>query len=172
MAQEALWQLGLDQVLLVPVAVPPHKRLRDDPGAAVRLVLVRLAVAGDERFAASAIELERPGPSYTVDTLRALHAAAPEDELTFIVGADNARGFDAVWREPEEVLRLATLAVAERQGLARLDRPDPRFAAFDMPRVDVSSSDVRARVRAGRPIRFLVPDPVAGAIAEQGLYRS
>ena len=178
MAQEALDQLDLDRVVFMPVAVPPHKEARDDPGAAARLELCRLAVADDDRFEVSTLEIERGGASFTVDTLRELHDVEPEHDLTFIVGGDMAQSLPA-WREPEAILRLARLAVAEREGvgrddiarrLERLHRGD-RVVFFDMPRIDVSSSSIRRRVADGRPIRYLVPDAVAAAIAEQGLYR-
>ena len=180
MAQEAHAQLGLDQVVLLPVSTPPHKLVTDDPGGEVRLELCRLAIGDDARFAVSRLELDRPGPSYTVDTLRQVHAASPEDHLTFIVGGDNAQSLPTAWRAPEEVLALATLGVAERDGVARAEitrsvaglRGAERLQFFDMPRLDVSSSAIRARVRAGRPIRFLVPDAVAEAVAERGLYRA
>ena len=106
-----------------------------------------------------------------------IHADAPEDELTFIVGGDVAAGLPS-WREPRAVLELATLAVAERQGAPRQDvieRVAPvggadRVRFFDMPRIDVSSSAIRRRVGAGQPVRYLVPDPVGAVIATQGLY--
>jgi nicotinate-nucleotide adenylyltransferase len=162
----------------VPTRVPPHKPLTDDPGPLIRLELCELAVAGDERFDVSPVELEREGPSYTVDTLRALRDQAPEQELIFIAGGDMARSLPS-WREPEQILALATFAVAERVGAARRDIAEqlgrlaggtPRVAFFEMPRSDVSSSDIRGRAAAGRPIRYLVPDAVAAAIAERGLY--
>jgi nicotinate-nucleotide adenylyltransferase len=178
MAQEALDQLDLDRVVLMPVAVPPHKEAREDPGAAARLELCRLAVADDERFEVSTLEIERGGASFTVDTLRELHDVEPEHDLTFIVGGDMAQSLPA-WREPESILRLARLAVAEREGVRREDiarRLEPlhdgdRVVFFDMPRIDVSSSTIRRRVAEGRPVRYLVPDAVAAAIAEHGLYR-
>ena len=178
-ASEAASQLGLDRVLLTPVAQPPHKEAEQDPGADVRLELCRLAVAGDERLGVCDLEVRRGGSSYTVDTLRELHAGTPEDDLTFIAGGDIALGLPS-WREPESVLELATLAVAEREGAgreavaARLrerfpDAPPPVF--FDMPRLDISSSQVRRRVADGRSIRYLVPEPVAERIARGRLYR-
>jgi nicotinate-nucleotide adenylyltransferase len=178
MAQEALDQLDLDRVVLMPVAVPPHKEAREDPGAVARLELCRLAVADDERFEVSTLEIERGGASFTVDTLRELHDVEPEHDLTFIVGGDMAQSLPA-WREPESILRLARLAVAEREGVRREDiarRLEPlhdgdRVVFFDMPRIDVSSSAIRRRVAEGRPVRYLVPDAVATAIAEHGLYR-
>lgn len=178
MAQEALDQLDLDRVVFMPVAVPPHKEAREDPGAAARVELCRLAVAEDERFAVSTLEVDRGGASFTVDTPRELHDLEPEHDLTFIVGGDMAHSLPA-WREPETILRLATLAVAEREGVRREDitrRLDPlhdgsRVAFFDMPRIDVSSSAIRRRVADGRPIRYLVPEVVADEIARRGLYR-
>ncbi|MEA2285433.1 MAG: nicotinate-nucleotide adenylyltransferase [Solirubrobacteraceae bacterium] len=178
MAQEALDQLGLDRVELMPVSSPPHKEAAGDPGADVRLELCRLAIAGDDRLAVSPLEIERGGASYTVDTLRALHERAPEHDLTFIVGGDMAYSLPA-WRDPEAVLELARLAVAERQELRRDDiahRLEPlhsgdRVVFFDMPRIDISSSAIRERIAAGRSIRYLVPDRVADEIRAQSLYR-
>jgi nicotinate-nucleotide adenylyltransferase len=179
MAQEAMSGLELDKVVLMPVFLPPHKQLSDDPGPEERFELCRLAVAKDDRFEVSRLELDRGGPSYTVDTLRAIHARSPGDDLTFIVGGDVAQGL-ATWREPEAVLELATLAVAEREGIRRRDIAErvaalkgaERLRFFDMPRIDVSSSAVRRRVREGQPIRYLVPDDVARAVGARGYYRS
>jgi nicotinate-nucleotide adenylyltransferase len=175
--QEALAQLGLDKVVLMPVATPPHKEAEDDPGAEHRVEMCRLAVAKDERFAVSALEQERTGPSFTIDTLRAIREQAPGDELTFIVGGDMAHSFPA-WRDPEAILALAELGVAERAGSARQEiaeqlasvRGRERVRFFDMPRFDISSSDIRRRVRERRPIRYLVPDDVVAYIGAKGLY--
>jgi nicotinate-nucleotide adenylyltransferase len=177
MVQEALSQLGLDRVVLMPVAQSPHKEALEDPGADVRLELCRLATAGDDRLEVSDLEIERGGASYTVDTLRALHDRVPEHALTFIVGGDMAYSLPS-WREPEAILELARLAVAERLDLRReeiAERLGPlhsgdRVAFFDMPRIDISSSAIRERVAAGRPIRYLVPDAVAEAIRDRRLY--
>jgi nicotinate-nucleotide adenylyltransferase len=179
-ASEAASQLQLDRVLLTPVALAPHKDTADvDPGPEARLRLCRLAVQGDERLDVCDMEIRRGGPSYTVDTLRELHARTPEDDLTFILGGDIALGLPS-WHEPEAVLALATLAVAERSGAERRDvagrltesfpgLEPPRF--FDMPRLDISSSQIRRRIAQGRSIRYLVPDPVAEHIARERLYR-
>jgi nicotinate-nucleotide adenylyltransferase len=178
-ASEAATQLELERVLFTPVASAPHKEAEQDPGPQERLELCRLAVAGDERFEVCDLEVRRGGSSYTIDTLRELHARTPEDDLTFIVGGDIALGLPS-WREPEAVLGLATLAVAEREGAVRgdvaerlracfPDAPPPVF--FDMPRLDISSSQVRRRVAEARSIRYLVPDPVAEHIARGRLYR-
>jgi nicotinate-nucleotide adenylyltransferase len=178
MAQEAFDQLDLARVVFMPVAVPPHKEAREDPGAAARVELCRLAVADDDRFDVSTLEVDRGGASYTVDTLRLFHDLEAEHDLIFIVGGDMAQSLPA-WREPEAILTLARLAVAEREGVRREDiarRLEPlhsgdRVLFFDMPRIDVSSSAIRRRVAEGRPIRYLVPDAVADAIADRGLYR-
>ena len=126
----------------------------------------------------SDLELRRPGPSFTVDTLKALHEREPEHALTFIVGGDMALSFPT-WRDPEGILRVARLAVAEREGLRREDiarrlaplHSGDRVVFFDMPRIDVSSSAIRERVADGRTIRRLVPDEVAREIRERDLYR-
>jgi nicotinate-nucleotide adenylyltransferase len=178
-ASQAASQLGLDRVLLTPNAVPPHKEARMDPGPAERLELCRLAAAGDERLQVCDLEIARGGPSYTVDTLRVLHERDPEDHLTFILGGDIALGLPS-WHEPEAVLELATLAVAERSGAIRGDVTArlreafgdlPRLEFFDMPRIDLSSSDIRRRIASAGSIRYLVPDPVADRIEQKRLYR-
>src|SRR5205085_11536151 len=160
-------QLDLDKVLFMPVSSPPHKPLPDDPGTEARLMMCRLATSGDERFSVSDLEVRRGGPSYTVATLEELHETRPEDELTFIAGGDMAASLPE-WREPERVLELARFAVAERTGAERgeierrtaeLEHKE-RIVFFDMPRMDVSSSDVRVRVAAGEPVDDLVPDSV------------
>ncbi|HTB50787.1 MAG TPA: nicotinate-nicotinamide nucleotide adenylyltransferase, partial [Solirubrobacteraceae bacterium] len=123
------------------------------------------------------LELERPGPSYTIDTLRSIHASNPDAELTLIVGADMARTL-ASWREPREILKLARLAVAEREDASRREVSDAlaplnaraRIAFVDMPRLDISSSQVRRQLTAGEPIRELVGGEVASYIAEHELY--
>jgi nicotinate-nucleotide adenylyltransferase len=178
-AQEALVQLGLERVVLMPVGVPPHKEAGEDPGGGHRYEMCRLATAKDERLAVSRLELDREGASYTADTLRAIHETTPGDELTFIVGGDMAYSLPT-WREPEAVLELATLAVAERAGARRAEIEQrlselaggDRVRFFEMPRIDVSSSDIRRRVREDWPIRYLVPDEVARYIGAHGLYRS
>jgi len=126
----------------------------------------------------SSIETDRDGPSYTVDTLGEINATRPGDELTFIVGGDMAWSLPS-WHQPERILELASVAVAERVGARREEvrvrlagmRGADRIRYIDVPRLDISSSALRRRVREGRPIDFFVPDAVAGYIARQGLYR-
>ncbi|HKH19294.1 MAG TPA: nicotinate-nucleotide adenylyltransferase [Solirubrobacteraceae bacterium] len=175
-AQEALVQLELDRVLLVPVAVAPHKAIEADPGVEHRVAMCEAAVAGDDRLGVSRADADRDGPSYTVDLLRALGG---DDELTFIVGGDMAFSLPA-WRDPEGVLALARIGVAEREGVRRADISErlaglagaaERVRFFDMPRLDISSSLIRRRAGAGRPVRYLVPDAVAAYIERERLYR-
>ena len=153
---------------------PPHKTVVADPGADVRLELCRLAVSGDDRLGVDDTEVRRGGLSFTVDTLSELDGS---DELTVIVGGDMALSLPA-WREPAEILRRARLGVVERGEARRAEIeqmlalfPDARVEFFTMPRIDISSTDIRARAAAGRRVRHLVPAPVADAIATQGLYR-
>ncbi len=176
-AQEAWLQLSLDRVLVVPAARPPHKQVENEPGPRHRLELCRQAVGDDPRLEVSDVEIERAGLSYTVDTLEVLHSRAPDNELFLILGGDAAVGLPD-WHEPERVLSLARVAVAQRRGtprkevreaLARLSGGE-RAAFFPMPRVGVSSTTIRRRVRAGQPIRYLVPDAVAAYIEQHRLY--
>jgi nicotinate-nucleotide adenylyltransferase len=177
-AQEAYVQLELDAVMLMPARIPPHKPVEEEPGIEHRLELCRLAAREDRRFEVSDLEVNRPGPSYTVDTLSELHSKAPDNELFLIVGGDIAAGLTE-WHEPQRVLSLSNLAVAERSGtpraavddaLGRLDGGD-RARFFAMPTIGISSTLVRERVRAGLPLRYLVPEPVESYIADRGLYR-
>ncbi len=178
-AQEAHRELGLDQVLFVPASIPPHKPVEAEPGAHHRLEMCRRAAAGDERFTVSDLELQRGGPSYTVDTLKELSAQSPTHELFLILGGDIAAGLPK-WREPERVLELATVAIARRRGTTRetvqraLDqlRGGDRARFFAMPRIGISSTMVRRRVGAGQPIRYFVPDGVLEYIETHGLYRT
>jgi nicotinate-nucleotide adenylyltransferase len=177
-AHQALHELELDRVLLVPVHEPPHKGLEADPGVEHRVELCRRAVAGEERLEVSLVDADVPGPSFTVGTLRRLHERCPGDQLTFIVGGDMALSLPT-WREPDAILELAELGVAEREGVRRADIAErlaglgaDRIRFFDMPRLDISSSLIRRFVAAGRPIRDLVPEGVAAYIEQAGLYRT
>lgn len=176
-AQEAYLQLSLDRVLLIPARVPPHKPVDEEPGIGHRIEMCRLAIDGDERFEVSDVEARRPGPSYTVDTLEELHADHPESELFLIVGGDVALGLSG-WREPERVLTLATLAVAERAGSTRaavegalgLVAGGERARFFDMPTIEISSTMLRERARRGEPTLYLVPEAVRNYIDHHRLY--
>jgi nicotinate-nucleotide adenylyltransferase len=178
LAQEALWQLGLDEVVLVPTGTAPHKRIADDPGRELRLAMTRLAAADDSRFSVSTSEVEREGPSYTYETLEQLAKERGDRDLVFVMGADAAVGLES-WREPQRVTGLARLAVARRAGISDADvaavlrslDAEGRATMLEMPQFGVSSSSVRERAAAGRPLRYLVPESVARFIEEKGIYR-
>ena len=173
----------------MPAHIPPHKPTAEDPGVEHRLRMCRLTVKDVDGVSVCALEIERGGPSYTVDTLKALHASHPDAQLTFIVGADTASSLPA-WREPAKLLELADFAVAARGGSGRgsvLDTIAPLLAAsrptasdrsptkikfLDMPTIEISSSMVRERVSRGDAIEDLVGPALATYIAEHGLYRA
>lgn len=170
-AQDAWAALDLDRVLFVPAASPPHKVGRVRTPAELRLEMVRAATAGDERFEVDELELRREGPSYTVDTLRELRERDPGAALFFLLGADQFRGF-AEWREPEEIARLARLVVLSRSGQESVAPPiDAPRHELGVTRIDVSATEIRRRVAAGEPIRYLVPPAVEAIIQREGLYR-
>ena len=188
LARAARAGLGLERVLLVPAAVPPHKPAGAVTAGDVRLDLVRAAIAGEPGLEASPIEIEREGPSYTVDTLEALaateRAAGREPDLTLILAADAFADLATGWRAPERILELARIAVGPRPGhappdpawiTARLGAGLARFAdrvsAFEVPPVAVSATEIRRRVAAGESIADLVPPAVAASIAADHLYR-
>ena len=174
-ARAALEGLGLDEVLFVPAGRPWMKSGEDVSPPEDRARMVELAVADDSRFRASRLEIERPGETYTLDTL---HALPPDDARpVLILGADAFAGFPA-WREPAEVARLARIAVLgrpERDTAAIIDEvkaqvPNADAAPLDTPLIEISATAIRGRVRRGLPIRDLVPPAVARYIADQGLY--
>jgi nicotinate-nucleotide adenylyltransferase len=183
-AEEARESIGLERILFVVAGQPPHKDPADVTPAADRLAMVALAIAGNGAFELSRLEVDRPGPSFSVDTLSELdrldQAAGRTPDLTLILSAETFADLPA-WHEPERLLRLARVAVVPREGYAA---PDPGWLArtvpgqedrvdfLEGPRLGLSSTTLRARVAAGRSIRYLVPDAVAGYIAEHGLYRT
>jgi nicotinate-nucleotide adenylyltransferase len=177
LAQEALWQLELDEVVLMPTGEAPHKRIVDDPGRELRLAMTRLAAADDARFSVSTLEVERQGLSYTYETLELLARERGDTELVFVMGADAAVGLES-WREPRRVVELARLAVARRAGVSDAEvaavmrslGAEERATMLEMPQFGVSSSAVRERAAAGRPLRYLVPESVARFIEEKGIY--
>ncbi len=183
LARVAIDQLGLDRILFVPAGRPPHKRGQPITPAPDRLAMVELAIAGEPRFAVSRIEIDRPGPSYTVDTAEALIVGSENGdrpvELTVILSAESFADLPS-WRDPARLLRLVRIAVAPRLGHpaptpAWLAEQLPGFAdridVLEGPHLDISASDIRARVAAGRPIDALVPPPVADYIEAHHLYR-
>ena len=174
LARHARDQLALQRVLLVPANVSPFKPSAPDPGAEHRLQMCELLVQDCDGVCACAIELRRGGVSFTVDTLTALAAAHPEAELTLILGADAAVTLPS-WREPQALVRLARLAVAERAGVSHeqvLESvPDADVRFLTMQVIEISSSQCRRLAAAGEPLEPLVGEEVAGYLSHNGLYR-
>jgi nicotinate-nucleotide adenylyltransferase len=175
-ASDAIEHLKLDRLVFVPAAKQPLKVGRVTAPAVHRLAMVRLTVGSDPRLSADSVEVDREGLSYTVDTLRDFAGRYLSAELFFLVGADVLSSF-AQWRDPHTVLELATLAVmvrgAESEGAVRdVDAALADRATFiPTRRIDVSSTEIRDRVRAGRSIHGFVTDAVAEYISSHGLYR-
>ena len=168
-AQDTFDALSLDKLLFIPARVPPHKQHETVSPADVRLRMVSAAIAGDERFEVSDVELRRTGPSYTIDTLLELKRRFPADALFLLVGVDQVREF-ATWREPEEVLRCAQLVMLTRGGIEEAPQGDIVHTTVPVTRIDISSTLVRQRARAGLPIRYLVPEAVEKMIVTERLY--
>jgi nicotinate-nucleotide adenylyltransferase len=158
--------------------VAPHKEIADDPGGEVRLELARAAAAGEDSVEASGLEVEREGPSYTYLTLEALREGEADADIWFLMGADMAAALES-WERPERVLELARIGVVPRPGVemdevrAVLDRfgAADRAEIIEMPLCGASSTLIRERTAAGKPLRHLVPDPVIELIGERGMYR-
>jgi nicotinate-nucleotide adenylyltransferase len=167
-AQVAAEALELDELRFMPAREQPFKRGRHAAAAADRAAMLELAVAGVPGFAVERAELERPGPSYSVDTLEALRAREPEAAFTLLLGADAAQELEA-WHRAAELPRLARIAVFARPGTPI--PASPLIAAtVAVPAVEISATDLRRRVRTGRPIRYWVPDAVADYVARHRLY--
>ncbi len=174
LAEWARTQLRLDQVWFIPAGQPPHKRAAGTSAAAHRLAMTRLAVRGNPAFRVSSLETRRRGPSYTADTVGTLAAKSPHARLHLLMGADMFATF-ANWREPAAIARHAVLVVALRPGVRRR-YPTPRVKRarvvwLDNPGLEVSSSALRARARAGKGWRYLAPDSVARYATRHDLYR-
>ncbi len=169
-ASDVCLALQLDRLLFIPAAVPPHKQSLVEAAAEQRLAMVRAAIRGDPRFEADDLELRREGPSYSVDTLRALRERFRGRDLYFLLGADALREIHT-WREPEELARLARLVVFARDGEAAQGQSRLPASSVSVTRVDISATEIRRRVRQGLPIRYLVPEPVREIIERERLYR-
>jgi nicotinate-nucleotide adenylyltransferase len=178
-AEAARHEFGLRRVLFIPAAQPPHKPGRVITPVEHRVAMVEAAVAGNAAFEVSRVEVDRDGPSYTVDTLAALCDADPADHLALLLSAESY-GELSTWHEPRRILELADLIVAPRDGYADADPelvprqfPDApaAIALMDGPRIRLSASEIRARAAAGRSVRYLVPDAVATYIGDHGLYQ-
>ncbi len=162
--------LALDEVLMVVANEPWQKADRTDlTPAPLRLAMVRAAVDGLDGVTASDLEVRRGGPTYSVDTLEALHDLEPDAELFLILGADAAAGLDT-WKDPRRLADMCQLVVVGRPGTTEGPPPGFRCELVDVPRLDVSSSDLRDRWATGRSLRFLTPDGVVSLIRDERLY--
>jgi nicotinate-nucleotide adenylyltransferase len=178
-AEEVWFRLKLDKVLFVPAAQPPHKLGKVITPAVHRLEMVRLAVQENPHFDVSSLEVERPGPSYTVDTLAQLRASMdPEDDIWLILGMDSLAELPT-WRQPERILQLARLAVVPRPGyvanIHELEKLLPgiskKTSLIPTPELAISAENLRARVAEGYPIKYQLPEAVEEYIYSMGLYR-
>ncbi|QDT36415.1 nicotinate-nucleotide adenylyltransferase [Stratiformator vulcanicus] len=179
LAEQCREQLELDEVRFVPAGDPPHKdRLGLSDGKA-RAEMLDFATAGNPDFVVDRRELKRVGPSYTIETLREIKAEQPDASLYFLMGADSL-AYLAAWREPQEILKLATVAAVGRPGGISLDRDKvkqvwgddlaDRIHIINMPQIDLSATDIRRRVRDGRSIRYMVPASVEAYIGDRELF--
>ena len=175
-AEEAAVQFGLDEVLFVPTGRPWMKGERAVSPAEDRYLMTVVATASNPRFRVSRVDIDRTGPTYTVDTLRLLADANRDSELFFVTGADAMLEIFH-WKDPDEVLGLAHFIAATRPGydLARFEHDastrHPNVSVMNVPALAISSTDIRERVASGRPIRYLVPEGVKSYIEKAGLYR-
>ena len=166
LAETARETLALDRVVFIPTRHPPHKRASHLLPGSVRFALVQLAIRDHPNFVASDIELQREGPSYSIDTVRILHQQLPQAKLFLLMGADM---LSVRWIAWDELKRLCTVVVAHRPG-SRPVRREVGLKWLAMPQVEISSSDIRLRLRAGRSIRYLVPPAVERYMREHRLY--
>ena len=180
LAQEVVWRLGLDGMWFIPAGVPWMKRDEPLTEGVHRGEMVRLAIEEDPRFHYLSLELDRPGETYTVDTLEELRSGEMGDgELLVVMGVDTLHTLHR-WKQPERILELARLVIALRPGhgeldLSALEGVDPTVSegvmTVPMPLIDISGTELRRRVSNSEPVRYLVPDVVANYIEEHGLYR-
>ena len=178
LAEQCREQCGLDEVWFVPAAQPPHKLESTISSAKARCEMIEFAIAGHPQFKLSRLELERPGPSFTVTTLEQLHAENPSRELFLLIGADSLHDLPH-WREPQRILELATVVAVNRGDAVLPDRSllerqlgpaAARLRFVQMPGLDLAASDLRRRVSAGQSIRYLVPRAVESYITQHRLY--
>jgi nicotinate-nucleotide adenylyltransferase len=172
-AEIARVELDLDIILFMPASVPPHKQKMLLPDPQLRLRMVEAAIAGNPCFQASDIELDREGPSYTVDTLNELKLQFPEAQFVLIIGMDNLEIFHS-WRSSDEILSLAELGVMVRPGYSKA-KVKPELLAHvkfvEIPLLEISGTEIRKRIESGRSVRYIVTDPVLEIIEKESLYK-
>ncbi len=172
-ASEVATRFGLDEVVFVPTGTPWQKSEREVSAAEDRYLMTVIATASNPRFAVSRVEVDRPGPTYTIDTLRELHAAAADADLFFITGAD-ALAQILGWHAADELFELAHFIGVSRPGYEPADLsgfPDGAVTLLEVPALAISSSDCRVRVHRGDPLWYLVPDGVVQYVEKRHLYR-
>ena len=177
LAERCREQLQLDEVWFIPAGTPPHKQGRVTTPARARADMIEFAVSGFPEFKVSRIEMERGGPSYTVQTLEQLRTAAPSRELFLLMGADSIAEF-ATWKDPARILELAQVVAVNRAGespdlsslQSLLEQTGHSVRTVEMPAMGVSASEIRSRVTHGLSIRFLTPRPVEMYIRQHKLY--
>lgn len=167
-AQTAISQFALDQVLFVPTFAPANSHKIIPTSFEHRCAMIKLAIDGFENYALSTIESEIEPPTYTIKMLERLKALYPQAELTFLMGADSLSQIDS-WHQPEKICKLARIAVAARSG--HRHQSHYPFVRLDMPEIDISATELRSSIRAGHSVRFLVPDAVIAYIESHQLYR-
>ncbi len=171
--ERAVEEFQLDTLLFIPANIPPHKAGGRISSAEHRFAMTEIAIRGNNIFAVSRIELERPGPSYTIDTLREIQRQFIPEKIFLFIGVDQLATFNT-WHKSEEIFEAATVVVMTRP-TQKLDQIEPalleRVMILRIPLLDISSTDIRARAREGKSIRYVVPDGVGKYIAEQGLYQ-
>ena len=168
-AQTAVEDLELDKILFVPAASPPHKMDRLMAPASHRLAMLKLAIKGNKKFEATALELQRGGISYTVDTLRSLNGRYPDAELFLLLGEDNYAEFHS-WKSPEEIVRLASLVIYHRSGYGNVQGSRYPVTQLKGALLEFSSTDIRKKAFRGQSIRYFVPQDVARYIKSKKLY--
>ena len=183
LAEQCREQANLDQVLFVPAALPPHKQEQAITPFANRVEMLSLAVSGHPPFRIEELEKDRPGPSYTVETLTQLQAQRPGDELCFILGSDSLHDLP-LWYQPRRILELATLLVVARadwptfsvqelrQSLQLADDFPLRYKIVEAPLITIASRDIRRRLAEGRSVRYMIPRAVEAYIEDKGLYKT
>ena len=165
LARDAIEQLRLDSVLFIPAALSPHKLRAHPASAELRVEMLRAAIEGEPRFCLDELELVRPAPSYTVDTIETLKRRDPDAEFVCLIGEDNVGGL-STWHRFADLSKMVGFAVLDRSGL-RTEHPFPTIRRH----IDISATDIRNRVARGQSIRYLVPPAVENLIREQQIYR-
>jgi len=165
LARDAIEQLQLDELLFIPAAISPHKLDQTPAPADARVEMLRAAIGGEPQFCLDTLELERPGPSYAVETVEALRLREPDAQFVYLIGEDNVARL-STWHRFAELSQMVHFAVLDRTGL----KTEHRFVTVRR-HIDISATDIRNRVARGRSIRYLVPPAVEKIIRERQLYR-